>query len=387
MYIFWILTLALATGQLIRLPLSGGGVIALDIVVFILCSIGLIKLKFKLKKPPLFIISGIAFIFIAAVSLLLTPLHLLPNEVLTSFLYTVRFSAYMLLGWIIFSNAFPTLQDKIPQVFILSGVCLTALGLIQLVFLPDLRFLQNWGWDPHYFRTVSTFFDPNFAGAFFVLTLILLLHLRCMRIPPLGWVRLTPWFFYVIFAIVYLALLTTFSRGAYLAFLASFLTISFLQKSFKLGSLSILLFMGLLLGFFAYQKAVAEPRGIDRTESAEFRLNTWQQGGILFQTHPILGIGFNAYRYALRQYHLGSGEFLKSHGASTNDSSLLYVAATTGIIGLTGFLFFLLALIRSRNLILTAGLIGLITQSFFANTLFYPFILIWIILISTIPKK
>jgi len=379
----WILTLAIIAGQLIKLPIAGqGGVTILDLTVIFLCFIGFIKLKFKLKKPPLFLTSAIPFVAVAILSLIFTPLHLNIQEILTSFLYTVRFSAYILLGWIVFSGAFPTLRDKIVRIFIISGVALAILGLIQLIFLPDLRFLTSWGWDPHYLRTVSTFLDPNFAGAFLVLTLLLL------TTSYLGGRNdQTRRVFYIMFAITYLALLTTFSRGAYLTFLVSFLTISFLQKSLKLGIVAALLFVGLLLGFFAYQKAVALPHGIDRTESAEFRLNTWQQGGTLFQTHPILGIGFNAYRYALRQYHLGDSEFLKSHGASTNDSSLLYVASTTGMLGLISFLFFLSSLLSRRKIILTGGLIGLIAQSFFTNSLFYPPILAWVLLISVTPKK
>ncbi len=153
-----------------------------------------------------------------------------------------------------------------------------------------------------------------------------------------------------------------------------------------------MLFAGLLFGFFNYQKAVAGPRNIDRTQSAEFRLNTWQQGLSLFQQAPVLGVGYNSYPYALKEYRLANEEFLKSRGATTNDSSLLFVAAATGVIGLTSYLFFLANLLEAawqkhlqNNIwgkICSAGILAILAQSFFANTLFYPFILIWIILVS-----
>lgn len=377
-----ILALALTSGQLIKLPLAGGGGLTiLDVAVLILCAIGLFKLKFKLSKPPAFLTSALLFIFIALFSLVLTPLHLQLSEYLTSSLYIIRFAVYILLGWEIYSGAYPALKNKIPLIFIYSGLGLAVLGLLQLIFLPDLRFLTAQGWDPHYFRTVAFFLDPNFLGAYLVLILLLLSsHLG-------GGLARTPGVFYLIFALIYFALLTTFSRGAYLAFLTGFLTLSFLKKSLKLGILAVILFLILLFGFFAYQKVVAEPKGVNRTESAQFRFNTWQQGWKLFSLHPVLGVGFNAYKVALKEYKLADERFLSSHGSSTNDSSLLYIASTTGIIGAAGFLFFLFTLFQTSNLILTAGLAGLIAQSFFANTLFYPPLLLWLVLISTVPKK
>lgn len=374
----WILALSIISGQLIKLPVSpNGGATVLDITVASLCLLGLIKLKFKLKKPPVFITGAIFFIVIALLSLVLTPLRLQPSEYLTSFFYIVRFSLYILLGWEIYSE--PSLKKRVAPAFIFSGTSLALLGLLQLIFLPDLRFLTKDGWDPHYFRTVSTLLDPNFAGTLFVLTLILILQ----QIVLYKKQKITAVF---LFSIIYLALLTTFSRSAYFAFLISFLTFAFLKKSFRLGLFFIILFFGLLLGFSIYHKSVAEPRGVDRTQSAQLRLNTWQQGGVLFQTHPLLGVGFNAYRYALKEYNLADQDFLSSRGSSTNDSSLLFVAATTGIVGLTAFLFFLSSLIWANkyNPVLIAGLVGLISQSFFVNTLFYPFNLIWIVLIATV---
>ena len=385
----WILTLAITAGQLIKLPLSqNSGITLLDIAVILLCFLGLLKVKLKLIKPPLFLISAFVFAVIAILSLVLTPLHLRPEETLTSFLYTVRFGAYILLGWLIYSGAFAAFRNNIPRILIFSGLGLAVLGLLQFLFLPDLRFLQQWGFDPHYFRTVSTFLDPNFAGAFFVLTLLLLIS-KSYLVTPFGYVpggsNRTPGVFYILFTILYLALLTTFSRSSYLMFLISGITLAYLNKSKILLLSSLLLFTGLMLGFQIYSQVIAEPRNIDRARSASSRFNTWQRGLILFQKSPILGIGYNAYRYGLKQFNLGDEEFLQSHGSSSNDSSLLFVASTTGIIGLAGYLFFLFSLIYSKTI--TPAILGLIIHSLFANSLFYPPILAWILLISAASKK
>lgn len=374
--IYWILALSILTGQLIKIPLGGersGGTL-LDLTLISIVLFGLWKLKLKLSQPPLFIKAGLLFILVTILSLILSPLNLNFNEYLISFFYIVRFSLLILLGWIILSGGFNDLKKNIYSLLILTGISLSILGLLQFIFIPDLMFLQKYGWDPHYFRTVSTFLDPNFTGAYLVLTIILLIQNVMIR---RGWK--------ILFVIVYLALLTTFSRGAYLAFLVSFTSFAILNKSIKIALITTLLFMGLMLGFNTYQKIIAHPRNVDRKQSAESRLGTWQQGFKLFQSNPILGVGFNSYKFALRQYHFADEQFLKSHGSSSNDSSLLYVAATTGSIGLISYVFFLISIfitgIRTHPQ-LSAGLIGISAQSFFANTLFYPHLLLWIILVA-----
>lgn len=369
----WILTFALSSGQLIRVPYLSGGITALDIIVFLLSVIGLLKLKFKFKKPA-FLIPALIFILIALLSLLLTPLSLASAEYLTALSYTGRFFIYLLFSWLIFSGAFPKIQKNLGEIFTFAGISLAVLGLLQLIFFPDLRFLTVAGWDPHYFRNVSTFFDPNFAGAFFVLALILLMSDKS---------RLTPLFF----GILYFALLTTFSRSSYAMFLISGLTFSFIKKSKKYALITLILFTFLLFGFQIYNRLVAEPRNISREKSASFRLSTWQQGFAIFGKNPVLGIGFNAYRYGIKEFNLGDENFLKSHGSSSNDSSLLFVASTTGIIGLLVYLYFLFSLIKTKDKIVIASILGLLIHSVFANSLFYPPILTWILLISIAPKK
>ncbi len=370
-----LLTTAILAGQLIKLPIAvNSGSTLLDLVVGGLCLFGIWKSKFQLNKPPIYILTGFGFVVITFISLLLTPLNLSNPERLISFLYILRLGIYLLLGWLIYQGSIP-LKPKIPQVLLESGIGLAILGLLQLIFLPNLGFLISQGWDPHFFRTASTFLDPNFLGAYLVLTLLVILKIKNDKI---------------FFVITYLALLTTFSRGAYLAFLVSFGIFSIVKKSFRLGVITILLFTGLMLGFFTYEHLVATPRGVDRTKSAEFRLDSWQQGLHMFEKHPVLGVGFNAYRFALKEYNLADEQFIGSHGATSNDSSLLFVAATTGSLGLLSYLFWLGTCCWygwKKNPVLLAGLLGLIAQSFFANTLFYPTNLLWIILLAVVKYQ
>lgn len=368
-----ILIVSILAGELIKFPLSGNeGPILLDLSVGLLCLLGIYHLKGKFKKPNLSVKFGVAFIIVSILSLILTPLYLTTTEYLISLSYTLRFTLYLFLFYLINIGAFPNLKNT-SKILLLSGIGVGILGLLQFIFFPNLSFLQPFGWDPHYFRTVSTFLDPNFAGAFFVLTLLLLVQ---------NFSKDKKWYLYF-FIIVYLALLNTFSRSSYVMFLVSGITYSFFKKSKTFFVYTIILFIILLIGFQLYSQLVAKPRGINREQSASYRIDTWQDGLIIFQKSPFLGVGFNAYKYAIKQYQLSDEQFLKSRGSSTNDSSLLYVLSTTGTIGFIIYILFLSSFVKEgfkKNKLLVAAMIGLIIHSLFANSLFYPFILIWIFL-------
>lgn len=379
-FLISILAFAVSAGQLIRFPFGTGGISLLDITIVLLSLGGLAISKFQLIKPPLPIVSLLAFISIGIISLILTPLHLITSEYFNSFSYSGRLFIYVLFAWLLASNVFGELGKNIIKVFSLSGVAFAILGLLQFIFFPNLDFLAYSGWDPHYFRTVSTFLDPNFAGAFLVLTLLLISQ---RFFEDKRWNT-------IFFITVYLALLTTFSRSSYFMFLASGLIFSILKKSKILFLAVLLLFLGLIFGFQLYSQAVAKPRNIDRGQSASFRLSTWQQGITLFQKSPVLGVGFNAYRYGVKEYNLSDNAFLQSHGSSSNDSSLLFVLSTTGILGFGIYLFFLWSLIKTagkQSILIKAAVAGLLIHSFFANSLFYPPILAWLIFISVTSKK
>lgn len=361
-----LLILGLISGQLIKFPIVnlGGGTL-LDVFIVISLLPLLVSNKFKITPIPSFVKAGFIFTLICFLSLLLNPLKLSSTEILTSSLYIFRFLIYLTFGWFVF---YLIKKDNLNLLIslVISGVVLAVLGLIQLVIVPDLIFLERYGWDPHYFRTVSTFLDPGFLGSFLVLTILGLFSLK----------KICGKYFVLLFVIVFVAFLTTFSRSAYLMFFISFITLSYLLKSVKLFVLTIVLSAVLFFSFFIYNQMVTAPRNVDREASANFRLTNWESGVDIFTKHPILGVGFNNYKYALERYELVQNE---SRGNSTNDSSLIFVAATTGVAGLIVYLYFLFTLFKtSKSKIFISGLTGLILTSFFNNLLFYPFILIWI---------
>ncbi len=391
-FVILILAFSIISGQFIKIPVSGfNGPVLLDFAVAILNLILLIKLRLQLKKPNLFLNLGLLFSAIAFLSLILTPLKLNLLEFIASFFYIARFFNYILFGWLIYCDFLKKSKNEIFWVIILSSLGLVILGLLQFFFLPNLLFLTDDRWDPHYYRTVSTFLDPNFLGAFLVMSMLIAISNNQRFIKK--------YLFVVFFALCFFALLTTFSRSSYLMFAVSLATYSLLKRSLKMFLYTLILTALLMLSFYIYTQVISKPRNIDRNQSASFRISTWQEGFKLFQSSPILGVGFNSYRFALKQYKLVPDSFLESRGSSTNDSSLLYVLATTGLIGVITFVLFLASLaklafdnIRKNGVsgaVLFASLLGLIVHSFFNNSLFYPPIFFLLILIATetIPKK
>jgi len=116
-----------------------------------------------------------------------------------------------------------------------------------------------------------------------------------------------------------------------------------------------------------------------RLFSIEQRFDNYGEGFALWRRSPLLGVGFNTLRSVRNDF--------VSHSASGLDNSLLFVAATTGIIGLLFYLNLLRRLWQSGGEIVKLSLIAVIVHSFFQNSLFYPLVMIWLWLLVTINPR
>jgi len=226
--------------------------------------------------------------------------------------------------------------------------------LAQYLVFPDVRALTVAEWDPHYFRVVGTLLDPGFTGLILVFTLIL----ATLRNHKFLWI------------LAYIPFALTYSRSSYAAFLVSMAYIAWKIKGWKF-------FLGILLLFtvtIAILPRAPDGEGVklERTNSIQARIDSWNTAWKIFTQHPILGVGFNVYRYA-------QGASLKSHAGAGADSSLLFVAATTGTLGLLAYLWYLKRLYSLEPI--TYYLIPLLVHSLFLNSLFYPAVMVWIALL------
>ena len=158
-------------GELIRINLGNGFVVKpLDITVGILVFLWLgIKIIKKQRIVQTNILLPIALFAASGLfSLIASNLHLSLSEFFISFSYLLR--------WVVYSGIFFVVNDfdkefknKISNLLIIIGSLIVGLGYIQYFFYPSLKGLFYLGWDEHMYRMFSVFFDPNFAGAFFVL--------------------------------------------------------------------------------------------------------------------------------------------------------------------------------------------------------------------------
>ena len=364
-------------GQLTRLPLEIEeiSVYLADIILGLLLTswaIWLFLKKVKFQKPPL-TKPIFLFLLLALLSLIFNAPRLAGREVVVAGLYWLRLTAYFGLYFLIFNlkKQFNYLNRQfLLNCLLVVGATVAVFGLIQYLVWPDITPLRIFEWDPHYYRVVGTFLDPNFTGVICALTLVLLVGSKRKNFA-----------FYCLFSVVYLALALTYSRSSYLAYLAGMGVIAFLKKSPKFF-LTVLLILFLTIAFLPRQSG-GEGVRLERTSTIQARIKNWQQALIISRDHLFFGVGFNAYRYAQRDYGFLNEGWQVSHAGTGADSSFLFVLATTGVLGLSAYAYLWFKIIADsrKQVIVLASLAVLLASSFFINSLFYPWALVWLMII------
>lgn len=329
----------------------------LDIAVSLLTVVAIFRNKLKIEKYL------VLFLGLGLISLIPACFHYGQSATLVGLLYLARFAVYALFAWTIKSLLKP---EGTTQLILILGILLVTVGLGQYFLFPDVRALQVAEWDPHYFRVVGTLLDPGFMGIMLLLFMLFLTELKDN-------------FFKIIWGFTYLAFILTYSRSSYLAYIVAMGFVAFKRKSLRL-----LLFTWLLLGIslpLLPRASSGEGVKLERTSSIQARITNWLQAATIFKEHPVLGVGFNVYRYAQNEYgFLGESKWLQSHAGAGADSSLLFVGATTGLIGLMAYLFYLDGLWKNSKI--KPYLVAILVHSLFLNSLFYPFVLVFLALLT-----
>lgn len=298
------------------------------------------------------------FTAIAAVSLFLTPVSLSMGERFISSLYLLR--------WIAYTSLF-FLARKAGSMTVLSGLriaslVLALLGWIQYALYPDLRNLEYLGWDPHWQRIFATYLDPNYFGLLLVLSIIV--WGVSWRGSLIGGVLF-----------LFITLLFTYSRSSYLALAIAMTAYSFFTRRWLVLVALIALFV--IVAFFIPQPT-GEGGRLFRVFTLEARMENWRTGIEIVKDHPLLGVGFNTLRYAKKNYASVTPDASMSNSGAGLDNSFLFVAATTGILGLASFFLFIYALFRQADLLGKTTLIAVLIHSLFQNSFFFPWSMAWI---------
>lgn len=379
-------------GQLVRMSLGSFGAITLSDIFVGLCDIIFVLYwvasKKSLKVPAKITYFAALFTIWSLASTILAANFFSYTQIIIALSFLIRFAAYFFFTIVVFNVCKKTSITAWVNALLFIGAAFTIIGFFQILILPDLSFLALYGWDPHKTRIASTLLDPNFTGG---LLSIFFSTSLCLYIFKKGLI-------YIFLAsIFFVAIILTFSRSSYLALLASTLIIG-LVKSPKVLIVALLMFVISFTAIAQVRNRIIGAFSIDETAAA--RIESWQKAIEIFSKNPVFGVGFNTYRFAQVKY--GNFNFDSpegGHSGAGTDSSILLVAATTGIFGFVLYLAFLFSLfeihfknIRENyiNLAVVAALSGLIVHSQFVNSLFFPQIMLplfFIIGLSAIKKS
>lgn len=389
-----LLLLFLPFGEILRFNIDNNIFLKpLDVVAvliaIIVCSNYLRNKSFRIA------FSWYYFLFpsIGFISLLLNSYWLKPTELFVSFLYLIRWISYLSLFFAI-GQVDKKFRKKIEVFLLVDGIIVLFIGYIQFFFYPSLRNLFYLGWDEHLYRMFSSFFDPNFVGAFFVLYLIFIICLFwCNKRKSRNFVL----FYSLLSTITLFAIFLTYSRSALLMLITSGIAFFSLIQRKKF----ILLLLGAILAFVLIISPYFYIENLDlfRTNSSLARLTTTQHALQIIQSHPLIGVGFDSYRYVQIRYHFTKeATDFPANSAAGVDTSLLFVCATTGIMGFISYCYmwfrlFILARSKLRiqedyyAVIFITSSVGLFINALFINSLFYAEIMAWMWIIAGMMRE
>lgn len=352
-------------GQLLRVNLSysGNRIILQSIDVFMLIFGALYIWSKGINKNLILSRALIILIF----SFVLSTGSFYFRELIVGLFYLIRLVAYYFYYRFItqYLNEKKFVQ-KIFHYLSLVSLLIAVIGLFQYVYYPDLTRMGMSGWDGHLYRLVGSFFDPGYTGMILVLGFIVTYFQYTKNKKKIYLLNLH---------ILLTSLLLTYSRASYLAYVVSIMGLMVL--SFRKNLVVFLLL------FLIAIPLLPRPAGVgvklERTDTIVYRENNYIETLNIWKENPIFGVGYNnlcAYRT--------KNNMLSSVGANScsgADSSLLFVLATTGFVGFIVLFQTAWNFLKTNlsNTVLVVSLFAVVVHSMFSNTLFYPWVVIWLL--------
>lgn len=340
-------------GQLLRIKTSNFSFPLIDIfiiLIFVLNIFHKIKTKNYDNKNSLLL----HFLFVLYLTFILNFFRY-NNGQIQPILYLFRLT--FLLSFFIFP---PVINSKIKNIFYLAVFSNVIFGLVQYLLWPNFTYFDSLNWDPHLYRLVSTFFDPTFTALIY-LFLIIIIFLK----PKFPYRK-------VILIISYIALALTYSRATYIALFVVFSFIAYQKKNLKIFIFSFLLILSTI---FLLPRLEGEGTKLERTSSIFAKAENYREAFSVFKKSPIIGHGYNNLAQ-VREIKIDN-----SHSNAGFDSSLMTILTTTGLIGLILFILGLIKIFCKNDLTTQSILIAVLIHSLFANSLLYPWVLLFFIFI------
>lgn len=355
------LILAFFFGQIFRLNLQSISIPPIDIFIVLFASINLLKhfIEHKTKPKNKYFIYFLIFTWIS----FFINFFFFRYPIVKPILYLIRLTS--LLSFFILPPNCGHYTKYIKAFFIISLIANLIFGLIQYFIWPNFTYFGALNWDPHLYRLVSTFFDPTFTGLIF---LFFLIYLFFQKSSSVG-VKTK----YFLLALTYLGIALTYSRST---FLSLFIVSLFIGLNLKKKIIPILTGLLLIITILILPRQAGEGTKLERSSSIKAKIENYQEGYKTFLSSPIIGHGYNNLFY-VRQINIP-----ESHSNFGFDGSLLTILVTTGFIGFSLFSIASVKLFNKSSLFFQSLLVSLFIHSLFANSLLYPWTLVFLVLIS-----
>jgi len=278
-------------------------------------------------------------------------------------LYLVRVVLHVLFGIYLFVlvKRKKYIGVLLPKFMLVFSIALLLVTAIQFVFYPNFWGLYKFGWDPHLYRASAIYLDIFIAAALYGLLAFY-------------------WYFKnkkVLASLFVIALVLSFSRSAYVAFVIGLFYIFIVQKKWKELLVSLTVF---ILFVIFVPKPFGEGGNLLRTSSIKSRIIDYNLGITLWKKKPLFGFGYNRIRFAKEKLNLISVDD-RSHSLSAFHSSFLVILVTTGIVGFLtsmyciGMLFKLYPRVR-------VYILYILLMSIFDNVLLHVLVLLPLLFIA-----
>ncbi|MFH0772821.1 MAG: O-antigen ligase family protein [bacterium] len=355
---------SLLAGQFARIELFNGavnGYVQEGILFIFICSavyrFGFGPLKKFFNQKTILIMTAC---FLISLLLSFTQFTFPQNGV--AILYLLRLMLYAFFGVYLFHliHKRKMMKIKLDSLLLTFSILLLVISAIQYFFFPNFWGLYPYGWDPHLYRVSATYFDVYVAAALYGLLAFF-------------WFQKDKKILAFCFMI---ALIGTFSRSAYIAFILGVIVMFVSRKKWK--ELVIICNLFLILVLFV-PKPFGEGVRLFRTASINSRIKDYQVALLVWSKKPLFGYGYNHIGAAKEQLNLVLVDD-KSHSLSSFHSSYLIILATTGIIGFISFVL-MIGYWIIKYPIIRVYFVYIFCMSLFDNALLHVLILFPLILI------
>lgn len=221
-------------------------------------------------------------------------------------------------------------------VFLMGAVCVVLYGFYQYLHMATLHeasWVDNEAFPRLQRRMYSTLYNPNLLSAFLLMVMGLAASMTVWTRHP--WHRLL---YGGLFAALAICLVLTYSRGSWLSVCGLVIFFGFVWDKRVWLLLAI---VPLVLGFYhggVTERLLSIFSHSEADTSVSMRLDMWQGALSMIGDHPVLGIGWGAFKYVYPLYN----ELIKEAGITIfhAHNMFLNIFAETGVVGFFFYLWF-----------------------------------------------